>query len=61
MRSSVGLLAICDVAMAGCQAEAAPFNPDDPAVIAQVDSVMQRRSIDSRKRPVHACRDAAKW
>jgi len=42
MRSSIVTIAVCAVALAGCQAKSPPpFNPDDPAAIAQIDSLMR--------------------
>ena len=33
--------AVCLLGLAGCKAAPAPFNPDDPAVLAAIDSVVQ--------------------
>ena len=41
MHSSLGLVGASMLVLAACQAKPAPFNPDDPVAIAQIDSVMQ--------------------
>ena len=41
MHSSLGLVGASVLVLAACQAKPAPFNPDDPVAIAQIDSVMQ--------------------
>ena len=41
MRCRLGLVGASVLVLAACQAKPAPFNPEDPAAIAQIDSVMQ--------------------